>query len=308
MQSKSESHRLPGQHTLDTRHGPLVLGGRSLIMGILNVTPDSFSDGGQYLDAKKAIDQGIRLATDGADIIDIGGESTRPGSQGVEAAEQIRRVVPVIRGLRTAGLALPVSIDTQSALVAQAALDAGADFVNDVSAARQDPSMPDLLRIEAVPFVCMHMQGTPSTMQQSPTYEHVVDEVLAFFDERATALSAMGVDCSKMIIDPGIGFGKAVDHNLELLREVRRFHHRGRAFTSAGWPILVGPSRKAFIRKTIRPSGDSGSSPEAPELIAGTAAVALHCVLGGVQIIRVHDVPAIRALVAAGRTPTDSPD
>lgn len=272
---------------IDTPHGPLRFDGRCLVMGILNVTPDSFSDGGQFLDPRAAIAHGLKLVADGADVLDIGGESTRPGSAGVEPSEQIRRVVPAIRGLRQAGVGVPISIDTQSSAVAAAAIEAGADIVNDVSGIRHDPQMPDLLRRTGLPFIVMHMQGTPATMQQSPHYEDVVAEVAAFFEERAAALKAAGVDCSKMIIDPGIGFGKTTEHNLTLLREVRRF--------VGHWPVLVGPSRKRFIREAL--VGHSGSAARDADLEAGTIVVALHCALAQVRLIRVHEVQPISRLM-----------
>ncbi|RIK68594.1 MAG: dihydropteroate synthase [Planctomycetota bacterium] len=276
-------------HVLETPHGSLDFRGRCLVMGILNVTPDSFSDGGRYLDPAAAIAHGQCLVADGADVLDIGGESTRPGSAGVEASEQIRRVEPVIRGLRQAGVGVPISIDTQSSAVAAAAIEAGADIVNDVSGVRHDPLMPELLRRSGLPFVVMHMQGTPATMQQAPHYEDVVAEVAAFFDERAAALEAAGVDCTKMIVDPGIGFGKTTEHNLTLLREIRRFVGRR--------PVLVGPSRKRFLRETLSVEGGRAASDE--DLAAGTVAVAMHIALARVQIIRVHEVQRIARMFRA---------
>lgn len=270
------------QRVIETPHGPLVLGGRCLVMGILNVTPDSFSDGGRYLDPAVAVAHGRQMVADGADVLDVGGESTRPGSEGVEDSEQTARVVPVIRGLREAGVGVPISIDTRSSAVAGAAIEAGADMVNDVSGIRHDPLMPELLRRTGLPFVVMHMQGTPATMQRGPHYEDVVAEVAGFFEERAAALGRAGVDCGRMIVDPGIGFGKTTEHNLTLLREVRRFVGR--------WPVLVGPSRKRFIVDTLG-AGDPRSRD------AGTIVVALHCALAGVDILRVHDAASVRRLI-----------
>lgn len=269
---------------LNTRHGPLEFGERCLVMGILNVTPDSFSDGGEFLDSEAAIMHGCRLVSEGADILDIGAESTRPGSEGEDDEIQIDRVVGVIKGLRTAGVRQPISIDTRSASVAAAALDVGADMVNDVSGIRHDPQMPDLLRRSGVPFVVMHMQGTPATMQRSPHYMDIVAEVAAFFSETADRLARASVDCANMLIDPGIGFGKTTEHNLSLLKSLSRL--------AGPWPLLVGPSRKRFIGELI---GD-----DRMELRdAGTAAVVLACSLTGADIVRVHDVATCRRLIDA---------
>ena len=269
---------------LNTRHGPLEFGERCLVMGILNVTPDSFSDGGKFLETEAAIMYGRRLHSEGADILDIGAESTRPGSEGEDDNVQIDRVVEVIKGLRTAGVRLPISIDTRSASVAAAALEVGADMVNDVSGIRHDPQMPDLLRRSGVPFVVMHMQGTPATMQRSPHYTDVVAEVAVFFSETADRLDRAGVDCANMLIDPGIGFGKTTEHNLSLLRSLSRLPRR--------WPLLVGPSRKRFIGELM---GDDCME----RRDAGTAAVVLACGLTGADIIRVHDVGMCRRLIDA---------
>ena len=277
---------------IETRHGSLVFGERCLVMGILNVTPDSFSDGGLYGEPVAAIAHGGRMVADGADVIDVGGESTRPGSEGVDDDEQIERVVLVIGGLREEGVGVPISIDTRSAAVAAAALEAGADIVNDVSGARHDSEMAELLAREGAAFILMHMQGTPATMQIAPQYDDVVAEVGAFFDERAAALAAAGVDTSKMIVDPGIGFGKTADHNWTLLREMGRFVGR--------WAVLVGASRKRFIRETLEEPGSQGaggtSGRSASTLLAGNLAVAMHCALAGVAMVRVHDVGPVREL------------
>ena len=269
-----------------------MFGGRCLVMGILNVTPDSFSDGGQFATADSAVARAHEIAAEGADLIDIGGESTRPGSHPVPAAVQIRRVVPVIQRLRAGRMPLPLSIDTRSAAVAAAALDAGADIINDISAARHDPDMPRLLADRRVPFIAMHMQGAPETMQIAPTYRDVVAEVRAFFDERAESLANAGVDVGRMMIDPGIGFGKTLEHNLALLRAIGSF--RGR------WPVLVGPSRKRFITELAARSDcrgpASGLQPAASSL-SGTAAVVAHCAIAGVEMVRVHDIRPMRQVV-----------
>jgi dihydropteroate synthase len=279
---------------IETSHGSLVFRGRCLVMGILNVTPDSFSDGGLYLDPAAAIEHGKRMVADGADVIDVGGESTRPAAEGVDDSVQIDRVLPVIRGLRAAGVSVPISADTQSATVAEAALEAGADMVNDVSGMRQDSAMAALLARRRVPFVVMHMQGTPKTMQVAPRYNDVIAEIAAFFDKRAAALEQAGVDTSKMIVDPGIGFGKTTEHNLTILREIRRFIGR--------WPVMVGASRKRFIGQMLSgkeaPSGQAAEG-SGDEQLAGTVAVAMHCALAGVSLVRVHDVFEIRRVVEA---------
>lgn len=274
-----------------TAHTPrrLRFDDRCLVMGILNVTPDSFSDGGCYFDSLAAIAHGARLAADGADIIDIGDESTRPGSTGVTSEEQTRRVMPVIRGLRDAGVDRPISIDTQSSQVAATALDAGADLINDVSAARGDPDMSRLLAERGVPFVIMHMQGTPLTMQASPQYDDVIAEIGAFFEERADSLNACGVDVTRMIVDPGIGFGKTREHNLTILRNLATLPGR--------WPLLVGPSRKRFIRQLLAAQQQHDSGVATTDIDAGTTAVVMHCALAGASLVRVHDVATARRIV-----------
>ncbi len=265
-----------------TAHGTLAFGPRTLIMGILNVTPDSFSDGGEFATVESAVARAFDMQRDGADLIDIGGESTRPGSAAMPPDVQIDRIVPVIRELRMTGFSLPISVDTRLAAVAAAALDAGADIVNDISAARHDPAMPALLAARRVPFIAMHMQGTPETMQANPTYHDVVSEVRAFFEVRSRELEQTGVDVSRMMIDPGIGFGKTTEHSLALIRAIHEF--RGK------WPVLVGPSRKKFLGVLL-----GEDNPKAR--LMGTAAVAAHCAFAGVEMLRVHDVKEIRQVV-----------
>lgn len=243
-------------------------------MGILNVTPDSFSDGGRYLDSEAAIARGIELAGEGADIIDIGGESTRPGALSVSAKEEAKRVIPVVRGLRRA-LSLPLSIDTTKADVAHRALDEGVDVVNDVSALRFDPGMVSLVVKEQVPVVLMHMQGEPRGMQVQPKYEDVLREVADFLRERRESIVGAGVDPAKVFIDPGIGFGKNLNHNLTLLRSLS-------TFSSLGSPILVGPSRKNFIGMVLQ------LGPE--DRLDGSLAAAVAASFAGANLIRVHDV------------------
>ncbi|MFQ5916926.1 MAG: dihydropteroate synthase, partial [Candidatus Binatia bacterium] len=205
-----------GEWVLSTRHGTIDMRRRTAIMGILNVTPDSFSDGGEYLDPEMAIARGVELAGMGADIIDVGGESTRPGALGVSMEEEIERVVPVVRGLRRA-LSIPLSIDTSKAEVAKRVLDEGVDLVNDISALRFDPGMVSLVAREKVPVVLMHMQGMPQTMQAKPHYQNVLQEVKDFLQDRMESVIGAGVDPEQIIIDPGIGFGKNLDHNLTIL-------------------------------------------------------------------------------------------
>ncbi len=285
---------------LDTQHGPLDFGGRCRIMGILNVTPDSFSDGGRYTDRSAAVARALEIEVEGADVLDIGGESTRPGSTGVEPAEQIGRVVPVIREARARGLRIPISVDTRSASVAEAALDAGADLVNDVSGLRDDPAMTALIRERGVPFIVMHMQGTPATMQTNPRYVDVVQEVRAFFVQRAEAMAAVGVDTTRMIVDPGIGFGKTTLHNIELIRRVSelRAPQKGDAAHCGGpWPMLIGPSRKRFIGEQMASPGFASPNVASHDRLAGTAAIVAWCALAGVELVRVHDIRTMRAIV-----------
>lgn len=254
---------------------------RTALMGVLNVTPDSFSDGGRYFDPARAVARGIELAEQGADIIDIGAESTRPGARPVSAREEMERLLPVIRGLRRA-VAAPISVDTYKAEVAKAALDEGADLVNDISALRFDPAMASVVAAERVPVALMHMQGSPRTMQQSPAYRDVVLEVKEFLAERVRFALDAGVSPQGIIIDPGIGFGKNLDHNLALLRGLAEL-------ASLGRPVLVGPSRKTFIGKLL------GSGPE--ERLEGTLAAAVAAVLAGANMVRVHDMREARRAV-----------
>jgi len=246
----------------------------TLVMGIVNVTPDSFSDGGHFLSADSAVDHALRLAGEGADILDIGGESTRPGAAAVEEAEEIRRVVPVIERLceRTG---VPISIDTQKPGVAEAALAAGAAFVNDIAANRDDDAMWRLVAREKAGYIAMHMQGSPQSMQENPVYADVVDEVAAFFADRLERLQAAGVDPDQVVFDPGIGFGKTLEHNLALLGGLS-------GFTSLTRPILLGASRKSFMGRLL--------GIETADRLPGSLACACHAVSAGTQIVRVHDV------------------
>jgi len=254
----------------------------TLVMGILNVTPDSFSDGGRFFERKEAIAHGERMASEGADIIDVGGESTRPGSEPVSAQEEKRRVLPVIEAL-VHQTDVPVSIDTQKAEVAEAALDAGAAMVNDVSALRTDPAMAALLAERRVPLCLMHMQGRPKTMQQRPTYAEVVTDIMEWLSGRLQYATEAGIDAGRTIIDPGFGFGKTLQHNLELLRRLHEFHALGR-------PVLVGTSRKSMLGAILGPD---------PELrLNGTLATVACAVMAGCHIVRVHDVRPAKQVIA----------
>jgi dihydropteroate synthase len=248
---------------------------RPLVMGILNVTPDSFSDGGSYVDADAAVAAALRMLADGADIIDVGGESTRPGSDEVSAQEEIARVVTVVRALAERGAC--VSVDTRHAEVALAALAAGAAILNDVAGFR-DAAMVEMATGSDAGLVVMHMQGEPKTMQTGPGYEDVVAEVAVYLEGQASALEAAGVSRERIAIDPGLGFGKTTAHNLELLRRLE-------ALTALERPVLIGASRKRFI-------GEVTGIAEPRERVAGSVAVALEAVARGASIVRVHDVAA----------------
>jgi len=244
-------------------------------MGILNVTPDSFSDGGRFLDVRAAIDHGVGLVRDGADVLDVGGESTRPGAQPVPSAEEIARIVPVVEGL-SERLDVPISIDTQKASVAAAALAAGATIVNDVSAGRFDPDMLGLVADAGAGFVAMHMQGEPRTMQRSPRYDDVVDDVTAFLVERLDTARDAGVAAEGLMADPGFGFGKTLEHNLALLAGLDRIVAR------VGVPVLVGTSRKSFIGAVLGADVDDRDD--------GTLASVVWAFAKGAAMVRVHDV------------------
>jgi dihydropteroate synthase len=260
----------------------LEFGRRPLVMGIVNVTPDSFSDGGRFADHEIAIEHGLKLVAEGADLLDIGGESTRPGSRPVPVEEEVRRVVPVVAGLARQTSAA-VAVDTMKAEVARRSLDAGAAIINDVTGLRGDPEMPGVVAKSNTGVIVMHMQGTPATMQANPQYGDVVAEVAAFFDERLQALAAAGITRDRVCFDPGIGFGKNLDHNLDLLANLD-------ALAKLGRPICLGVSRKGFIGAICgRPVG---------ERLAGSLAVAcIAAARGTAQILRVHDVAATRDAV-----------
>ncbi len=254
----------------------LVYLGRPLIMGVLNVTPDSFSDGGRFLDPEGAIRHGLQLAHEGADLIDIGGESTRPGSRGVSTQEELRRVIPVVQHLAST-LRIPLSIDTSKAEVAARALEAGAGIVNDVTALRGEAEMASVIARHTAAVILMHMRGSPHTMQRDPRYADVVADVAAFLRDAASRAEAAGIDPSRILVDPGLGFGKTVRHNLILLQQLDRI-------ASLGYPVVIGPSRKSFIGRTL--------DVDVEERLIGTLACVAHAQRCGAHLVRVHDVRA----------------
>ena len=260
---------------------PLSLGKRLFewgkkvyVMGILNVTPDSFSDGGLYQRLDRALFRVEEMLREGVDIIDIGGESTRPFAQPVPLEEEKERVIPVVKAIK-ARFQVPISIDTYKAEVAEMALEAGADLINDISALRFDPAMAKVVAQSKAPVVLMHMKGTPQTMQIDPQYEDVIKEIKAFFEERISFAEAQGIEREKIILDPGLGFGKRFEDNLTILRHLEEF-------SSLGFPVLLGPSRKAFIGQILQK--------EARERDSGTMAVIAFAAMKGVDLVRVHNV------------------
>jgi dihydropteroate synthase len=268
--------------------------GRPLMMGVVNVTPDSFFDGGRYLDRDAAIAHAIQLVEEGADLLDIGAESTRPGADAVSEVEECRRAIPVVTAVAKS-VSVPISIDTSKAMVARAALDSGAILINDVTALRGDPMMADVIAETGAGIVLMHMQGTPRTMQQAPRYDDVVEEISVFFEERICFAMAHGIVRRQIILDPGIGFGKLLTHNLTLLAQLTRFE-------KFECPLLVGVSRKGFLGQLVgRP---------VHERQWGTAAAVAIAVDRGAGILRVHDVRAmkdvVRVAAAIHRQPTIS--
>ena len=269
------------------RSRTLVLGERTLIMGALNVTPDSFSDGGVYLDPEAAVARALELERCGAHILDIGGESTRPGAVPISAEDELSRILPVLDALR-GKLRIPISVDTQKSEVAEAALGAGAEIVNDVSALRHDPRLAEVVRRARAPIVLMHMRGTPSTMQRGPFARDVMGHVLAGLRGALARARGAGIAKSQILVDPGIGFGKTHSQNFELLARLPEF-------ARLGCPIVIGPSRKAFL-------GTALAGPDEPPLppgerLLGTTVATTAAILGGAHIVRVHDVKEIAAVV-----------
>jgi dihydropteroate synthase len=269
-------------YDIPLRSGTLFLGRRTLVMGIVNVTPDSFSDGGDFFARDHAVAQGIRLVEAGADILDIGGESTRPGSRAVGVDEEVKRVVPVIAAL-TKKTAVPISVDTTKSVVARKAIDAGAAIINDISALRFDPEMVTMAAACRVPVVLMHMKGTPKDMQEKPVYEDVTGEILEFFKDVMDFAQNRGINRSALIVDPGIGFGKTFSHNLTVLKHLDRFRQLDA-------PVLVGSSRKAFLRNLLVGNHEGPVDPKLPEVEAATQASVSAAVLNGAHIVRVHNV------------------
>ncbi len=264
------------------RDRTLTPGSPPLVMGILNVTPDSFSDGGQFPNTDAAVAQALRLIEQGADLLDIGGESTRPGSQPVELEEELSRVVPVVRRL-AALTSTPLSVDTNKAEVARQVLEAGAHIINDITALAGDPAMLEVVRSHRAGVILMHMQGTPATMQVEPRYNDVVAEVSNFLEARLQACIDLGIAASQVVLDPGIGFGKTTEHNLRLLAHLEELQRLGR-------PVCLGVSRKGFLGKTLgRPL---------PQRLAGSLAAACYALVrGSAQMVRVHDVAETRDVV-----------
>ena len=276
----------------------LPLGKRTLLMGILNVTPDSFSERGLYFDSKTAITRGLEMEREGADILDIGGESTRPGAAPVAEEEELDRTIPVIETLRRKGLKIPISIDTYKSAVAEGALKAGAEIVNDVSGLRYDERMARVVAKHRAGIVLMHLRGTPRTMQQLPPVRHIVPAIQQGLAASLRRALSAGISKRRIVLDPGIGFGKTIEQNFEILSKGLW------SIARMGYPILVGPSRKSFIRRTLeealaaRPSKGKKLEVSPEEMLHGTAAAVTIAVLNGAHIVRVHDV---RQMLPAAR-------
>ena len=269
------------EYTLRVNGNKYTLGQRTWIMGVINITPDSFSDGGLHFDRDKAVARGLQLREEGSDIIDIGGESTRPGSEPISEEEELRRVIPVISALRKKTDSL-ISIDTTKSEVARAALDAGADIINDISSSSFDPKTFSLAAKRGAPVILMHMKGIPRNMQVNPFYENVLLEVKSFLKEKIKAAQAAGIEKEKIIVDPGIGFGKRHKDNLVLIKNLHFFEDLDR-------PILIGISRKSFIGKIL------GTPPQ--QRLEGTIASAVLSIIHGAHILRVHDVASVKKAV-----------
>jgi dihydropteroate synthase len=265
---------------LRLRSRTLILGERTLVMGVLNITPDSFSDGGAYLDSEAAVARALQIELDGADILDIGGESTRPGAASITAEEELRRILPVMEVLR-GKLRIPMSVDTRRADVAEAALAAGAEILNDVSGLRMDPRLGEVARRARAPLILMHMRGKPQTMQRGPFARDVIRDVMAGLREAVARARRAGLAKTQLLLDPGIGFGKEHEQNFEILARLPEF-------ARLGCPIVIGTSRKAFLGKAL--AGPSSPSAPPEERLLGTAATVTASILGGAHIVRVHDV------------------
>jgi len=280
FQRKRFRLRLPAVAGLPSR--TLVLGERTLIMGVLNVTPDSFSDGGTYLDADAAVARALEIERAGADILDIGGESTRPGSEGISASEEMRRILPVLEKLR-GRIKIPISVDTSKADVAEAAAYQGAEILNDVTTLRADPRLAQVARKYKIPLILMHMRGEPRTMQKKPFARDVLRDVVSGLRHAVAIARRAGVAKSQIVLDPGIGFGKSAAQNFELLQKLPEL-------ARLGFPLLVGASRKGFIGKAL------GGAPE-DERAWGTAGAVAASIMGGAHIVRVHDVAEMSQVV-----------
>jgi len=283
VKSKKEKPEAQGKlpNVLEWPGGRLDFSAGCLVMGILNVTPDSFSDAGEFFDTKRAIEHGLKMAAQGASIIDVGPESTRPGAQPVAAEEQLKRAIPVIKAL-VKKVNVPISIDTTNYEVAKAALDAGANIINDITALA-DERMAKLAAEREVPVILMHIQGTPQTMQIEPKYKDVVAEVLKFLLDKAKRAEKFAIPKERIFIDPGIGFGKMLEHNLALLKNLERF-------TKTGYRVCIGTSRKSFI-------GRITGKANPPERLFGTAGTVALSVMAGASIVRIHDVAEIAQVV-----------
>lgn len=278
--------------TITLACGPytLTLGQCTRIMGVVNVTPDSFSDGGHFFTTDRAFDQAMRLVEEGADILDIGGESTRPFSDPVDESQEMDRVLPVIEALARR-IPVPISIDTTKASVARQAVAAGATIINDISALRMDPLMAETAAECKVPLILMHMKGSPKTMQVAPVYDDLINEISAFLATAMGRAIEAGVDRTNIILDPGIGFGKTIAHNLTILRDLEQF-------SSLNAPLLVGPSRKMFIRQLLKKPDEKDMDPLSLEVARGTQAAVAAAAMNGAHIVRVHDVAHSRATLA----------
>ena len=272
-----------GPHTLK-------MGRRTLTMGIVNITPDSFSDGGYFYSHEKAIAHGLQLVDEGADILDIGGESTRPFSEPVGESEEQDRVLPVIENLAKR-IPVPISIDTTKASVAREAVAAGATIINDISALRMDPHMASTAAQCRVPLILMHMKGSPKDMQVNPVYDDLLPDIMNFLSDAMDHAVSAGVDPANIVLDPGIGFGKTVAHNLQILNQIDRLQ-------SLGKPILIGPSRKMFIRQLVKRTDEKDTDPLSAKVAWGTQAAVAAAAMRGAQVVRVHDVARTRATLA----------
>lgn len=273
--------------TLEFDRFHLELGPQTCIMGILNVTPDSFSDGGKFNTFETAVSQGIRLVDDGAHILDIGGESTRPFATPVSEQEELDRIIPIIENLSNQ-IDVPISIDTVKSVVAKEALNAGAVIINDISAFEKDPAMADLAAQRDVPVVLMHMKGTPETMQVNPGYDDLMLEITNYLESRAAYAMKKGIQKNNIILDPGIGFGKTVEHNLVLINHLEKI-------TALGFPVLTGPSRKSFIQNILSKNNKTPVGPDNIKAEDGSLAAVAASILKGAHIVRVHDVEKVKS-------------